>query len=145
MFDEFNTFQKEEKRKAAILKEIKRQQALMLRANAQLSELEGEHKVLMLRNQGEVKQWDQLLAEQVKEEKAIKDKRERGYHIDVELQKYEMRLETILGQERDKEELEAKHNKSKHLQKILQDKMETMKTLQVQLAHVEVILGLCLC
>ncbi|XP_058807541.1 coiled-coil domain-containing protein 39 [Phymastichus coffea] len=129
--------EKEEKRKLAILKEIKRQQALILRTTTQFSELEGEHKVLLLRHQGEAKEWDQLLAEQAKEEKSIKDKRESAYHIDVELQKCEMRLANILGQERDKDELEAKHQRSKHLQKILQEKTETIKTLQGQLAQVE--------
>lgn len=130
--------QKEEKRKAMIAKEIKRQQTLILRGTTRMNELEGERKVLLLRQQTEAKTWEQLLAEQAKEERNLREKKDSVYQMDIELQKSEMRLQNVLGQERDKDELESKQKRLKQLQRTMAEKSETVKTMQAQLAQVEV-------
>lgn len=132
--------QKEEKLKTSIAREIRRQQALILRSNTRMNELEGEHKVLLLRQQTESKRREQLVAELAKEERALRERKDSVYQTDIELQRCEMRLQHILGQERDKDELEAKQRRLKQLQATLKDKSETVKTLQAQLAQVEVCL-----
>ena len=121
-----------------MLKETSRQQALLVRSSARQSELEGELKVLCLRQQGEGKRAERLRAERASVEKALKDKREWAYKSDVELQRCEARLALVLGRVCDRDEQEAKQRRIQQLKRIIADKSEAAKTLGNQLAQVEV-------
>ncbi|KAL7305753.1 hypothetical protein TKK_0002003 [Trichogramma kaykai] len=129
--------EREEKRKASMLKETNRQQSLLLKSVQRQSELEGEVKVACMRQQAEFKRHDQLKQEQVQLEKFLKDRREWVYRTDLEVQRCEMRLALVMGQVRDKEELEAKQQRIEQLKRIAKEKAEVAKVLSNQLSQVE--------
>ncbi|XP_011504771.1 PREDICTED: coiled-coil domain-containing protein 39 [Ceratosolen solmsi marchali] len=129
--------EKEEKRKTDIKKAIQQQQNFIVRSTTRINELEGEQKVIELRQLAEAKRSEQVVAELTKLEKLVKEKRNSCYQMDIELQKCEIRLQNILGQGMSKEEVEAKQNKLKQLQQMQKDKLETLRSLQAQVSQVE--------
>ncbi|XP_014212580.1 coiled-coil domain-containing protein 39-like [Copidosoma floridanum] len=129
--------EREEKRKATINREIKRQQDLITRAEARLAELDNERKMVAMQQQAESKRWERLVAELSRQKKLLKEKKECAYRADVELQRHELRLQVMLGQENDKDKLEAKQERIKQLSRVLKDKSEMLKALQAQMAQVE--------
>jgi hypothetical protein len=102
--------------------------------------LEGEYKVIGLRQQAEVKRTEQIAIELAKLTKLVKEKKDGCYQIDIQLQKCEIRLQNILGQGTNKAEIEAKQHKLKQLQEIQKNKLEMLKSLQAQLTQVTVCL-----
>lgn len=103
-----------------------------------LQELEGERKVVLLRQQTESRRLEQLLVERTKHEQILKERNEAVYQMDVELQRSEMRLQNFLGQSSNKDEYEKKQTKFKELQNSLKECKDTLKIMQSQLAQLEV-------
>lgn len=134
----FNSFQHDEKRKSAIVKELNRLQAAILRATKRIVELENERKILQMEMQGEHKKVDLLDALFTKENKLLGEKKEALYQVDFNLQKCEMKLERIRGHERDKNEAERKQTRIEELQAALKEKTATSKLLQSQIVSLEV-------
>lgn len=133
-----NWFQHDEKRKSAIVKELNRLQAAILRTIKRIVEFENEKKILQMEIQGEHKKVDLLNALLAKENKLLGEKKEILYQVDFNLQKCEMKLERIKGHERDKHETEKKQAKIEELQAVLKEKMATSKLLQNQIVSLEV-------
>ena len=106
--------------------------------NSRTNELEGERKVYILRQQTEARKFDQLQAEKIQTEKSVREKKDMVYQTDVEVQKCELRLQNILGQDKDTHEQEMKVKRFKQLQVSMKEKTEMVKTMQVQLGQVEV-------
>jgi len=131
-------FQHDEKRKSAIVKELNRLQAAILRATKRIVELENERKILQVEMLGEHKKVDLLNALLTKENKLLGEKKEALYQVDFNLQKCEMKLERIRGHERDKNETERKQTRIEELQVVLKEKTATSKLLQNQIVSLEV-------
>lgn len=131
-------FQDDEKRKSTIAKELSRLQVGTLRTTEKIIELENERKILLLEMQGEQKKIDVFDSLIAKQNKLLGEKKEALYQIDFSLQKCEMKLERIKGQERDKSEAERKQTRIEELQAIFKEKTTTSKLLQNQIVSLEV-------
>ncbi|EZA57497.1 coiled-coil domain-containing protein 39 isoform X1 [Ooceraea biroi] len=127
----------DEKRKSVIVKELNRLQAAILRVTNKIIELENERKTMQMQMQGEQKKIDVLAGLIAKENQLLEEKKETFYQVEFNLQKCEMKLERIRGQERDKSEAEKKRKKIEELQASLDEKTATSKLLQNQIANLE--------
>lgn len=134
----FNSFQHDEKRKSAIIKELNRLQAAILRTTKRIVELENERKILQIEIQSEHKKVDLFNALFAKENKLLAEKKEALYQVDFNLQKCEMKLERVRGHEHDKSEVERKQTRIEELQAALKEKTATSKLLQNQIVSLEV-------
>ncbi|XP_011637174.1 coiled-coil domain-containing protein 39 [Pogonomyrmex barbatus] len=127
----------DEKRKSAIIKEVNRLQAAILRTTMRVVELENERRTLQMETQGEHKKVGLLNTLLAKEKKLLGEKKETLYHVDFNLQKCEMKLERIRGYDRDKSEIEKKQARIEELQTVLKEKTATSKLLQNQIVSLE--------
>lgn len=129
---------KEEKRKSAIVKEIKRQQALLFRASQHMKNLEDERKFVAMQLLGETRRTEKLTEERITVLRSMRELKESAYQTDLELQRAETRLQKLLGLEKDRAETEAKQATLKQLQAVLRDKADMLKVLQGQVNQVNV-------
>ncbi|XP_036139360.1 coiled-coil domain-containing protein 39 [Monomorium pharaonis] len=127
----------DEKRRSAIVKELNRLQAAILRTTKKIVELESERKILQMEMQGEHKKVDLFNTLFLKESKLLEEKKEALYQVDFSLQKCEMKLERIRGHEHDKSEVERKQTRIEELQTTLKEKTATSKLLQTQIVNLE--------
>lgn len=121
-----------------ITKELNRLQTSILRTTTRIIELENERKTLQMQIQGEQKKIGILAGLLAKEKKFLEEKKETLYQIEFNLQKCEMKLERIRGQEREKSEVEKKQKRIEELQASLNEKTATSKLLQKQITNLEV-------
>lgn len=91
-----------------------------------------------MQTQGEHKKISVLTELLAKEKKLLDEKKEILYQVEFNLQKCEMKLERIKGQERDKSEVERKQKRIEELQVVLNEKTAMSKLLQSQLASLDV-------
>lgn len=101
-------------------------------------ELENERKTLQMQIQGEQKKIGILAGLLAKEKQILEEKKETLYQVEFNLQKCEMKLERIRGQEREKSEDEKKQKRIEELQASLNEKTATSKLLQKQITNLEV-------
>lgn len=113
-------------------------QAAALRTTNKIMELENERRILQMQTQGEHKKISLLAELLAKEIKLLNEKKERLYQVEFNLQKCEMKLERMKGQERDKSEVERKQKRIEELQTVLDEKTAMSKMLQSQLTNLEV-------
>ncbi|XP_011163700.2 coiled-coil domain-containing protein 39 [Solenopsis invicta] len=129
----------DEKRKSAIIKELNRLQAAILRTTKRIVELENERKILQIEIQSEHKKVDLFNALFTKENKLLAEKKEALYQVDFNLQKCEMKLERVRGHEHDKSEVERKQTRIEDLQAALKEKTATSKLLQNQIVKNQIV------
>lgn len=134
-------FQHDEKRKSVIVKEVNQLHTAILRVTNRIIELENERKTIQIQMQSEQKKIGMLADLLAKEQKLLQDKKETLYQVEFDVQKCEMKLERIRGQERDRSEIERKQKKIEELQVSLTEKTATSKLLQNQIASLEVSLS----
>lgn len=121
-----------------INKEINRLQGLSVRTLSRIAEVEGEIKALELQIDNERKKIELLESLHMKEDKRLKDKIESVYHHDFEIQKSQIKLRHLTGQEQDHSVLEKKEKTIEELEKCLKEKNELLKLLQSQITTLEV-------
>lgn len=138
-YDSLN-FQHDEKRRSVIIKELNRLQTAILRVANKIVELENERKTVQMQTQGEQKKIGVLAGVLAKEQKLLEDRKETLYQVEFKLQKCEMKLERLRGQELDKSEVERKQKRIEELQALLTEKTTTSKLLQNQITTLEVTL-----
>ncbi|XP_076676253.1 coiled-coil domain-containing protein 39-like [Andrena cerasifolii] len=132
-----NMIEEQERKKAAMMKEVNRLQTANLRVVNQIKELENEDKILKMQCQNESKKIEYTDKLYSKNEKILEEKTDSLYQVQFELQKSELKLERLKGYERDKSEAERKQRRIEELQSVLNDKMEVSKLLQKQTASLE--------
>ncbi|XP_076245954.1 coiled-coil domain-containing protein 39-like [Calliopsis andreniformis] len=132
-----NMIEEQEKKNAAMIKEVNRLQGANARVTNEIKDLENENKILKMQCESEVKKIEYLEKLQTKDEKVLEEKMEKLYQVEFELQKCEMKLGRLKGQEQDKSEEERKQKEIEELETILKEKSEISKLLQKQISSLE--------
>ncbi|XP_076749788.1 coiled-coil domain-containing protein 39-like [Xylocopa sonorina] len=129
--------EEQERKKSKMIKEMNRLQAANLRAMNQIKDMENESKIFKMQYDKEYKKSEYLDKLYAKEEQIFDEKKELWYQVEYEVQRSQMKLNRLKGQEYDKSEAEKKQNKIEKLQSILDEKMKVSKLLQKQISTLE--------
>ncbi|XP_076625195.1 coiled-coil domain-containing protein 39-like isoform X1 [Colletes latitarsis] len=132
-----NIIEEQEKKKVATVKEVNRLQTTNLRITNQIKQLENESKILKTQHENEYKKSEHFDKLYAKNEKDLEERKEVSYQVEFELQKSEMKLDRLKGNEHDKSEAEKKQKKIEELQCTFNEKTEVSKLLQKQIASLE--------